>query len=62
MSLTADILKEFETQVTSLELVPSSGGAFEIEVDGNRIFSKKALGRHAAANEIKNLIRAKLTP
>jgi selenoprotein W-related protein len=60
VSLTAEILKEFESQITSLELIPSSGGAFEVEVDGELIYSKKAEGRHPVAAEIKNLIRPKL--
>ncbi len=60
MSLTADILKEFEADLASLELIPSSGGAFEVEVDGDLIFSKKAQGRFPAAAEIKNLLRPKL--
>jgi selenoprotein W-related protein len=61
VSLTAEILKAYEANITSLELLPSSGGAFEIEVDGDLIFSKKALNRHPAAPEIKKLIEAKLT-
>jgi selenoprotein W-related protein len=30
-----------------VELIPSSGGVFEVEVDGERIFSKENLSRHA---------------
>jgi selenoprotein W-related protein len=37
-------------------LVPSSGGVFEVTVDGNLIFSKKALRRHAEPAEILQLI------
>ena len=39
------------------ELVPSSGGAFEITVDGKKIFSKKELGRFPADGEILAAIR-----
>ncbi len=60
MSLTADILKAYEANITSVELIPSSGGAFEIQVDGDLIFSKKELNRHPAAPEIKKLIEAKI--
>lgn len=38
------ILTEWKQKVTSLELVPSGGGCFEIEVDGNLIYSKLATG------------------
>jgi len=37
--------------------VPSSGGVFEVTVDGNLIFSKKALRRHAEPGEIVELIK-----
>jgi selenoprotein W-related protein len=33
-------------------LVKSSGGVFEVTVDGALVFSKKALGRHAEPGEI----------
>jgi selenoprotein W-related protein len=35
---------------------PSSGGVFEVTVDGRRVFSKKALNRHAEPGEILRLI------
>ncbi len=38
-------------------MIPSSGGVFEVEVDGKPVFSKKALGRHAEPGEIVELIR-----
>jgi selenoprotein W-related protein len=40
-----------------VRLVPSSGGVFEVTVDGNLVFSKKALRRHAAPGEVVELIR-----
>ncbi len=38
-------------------MVPSSGGVFEVTVDGELVFSKKALGRHAEPGEVLELIR-----
>ena len=35
----------------------SSGGAFEVSVDGTVVFSKLALGRHARAGEVLEIIR-----
>ena len=55
-------MKNFETQIQSLELIPSSGGVFEVTVDGNLIFSKKAVGRHAATGEIIELVRGLAGP
>ena len=40
-----------------IRLVPSSGGVFEVTVDGNLVFSKKALRRHAQPGEIMALIQ-----
>ena len=38
-------------------LVPSSGGVFEVTVDGTLVFSKKALRRHAQPGEVLESIR-----
>jgi len=38
-------------------LIQSSGGVFEVDVDGRRVFSKKNLKRHAEAGEVVRLIR-----
>jgi selT/selW/selH-like putative selenoprotein len=40
-----------------IRLVQSSGGVFEVTVDGTLLFSKKALRRHAEPGEILGLIR-----
>jgi selT/selW/selH-like putative selenoprotein len=37
--------------------VESSGGVFEVTVDGTLVFSKKALHRHAAPGEVLQLLR-----
>ena len=38
-------------------LIPSSGGVFDVVVDGDLVFSKKAIGRHAAPGEVVGLLR-----
>jgi selenoprotein W-related protein len=40
-----------------VRLVPSSGGVFEVTVDGSLVFSKKALRRHPQPGEIMQLMR-----
>jgi selenoprotein W-related protein len=40
-----------------VRLVPSSGGVFEVTVDGRLVFSKRALRRHAEPGEIMRLIQ-----
>jgi selenoprotein W-related protein len=39
-----------------VELVKSSGGVFEISVDGKLRFSKKALGRFPEEHEVQALV------
>jgi selenoprotein W-related protein len=46
-----------ERSVEALEIVPSGGGLFEVTVDGELVFSKKSLGRHAQPGEVMELIR-----
>ncbi|MCC6802615.1 MAG: Rdx family protein [Anaerolineae bacterium] len=60
--MTADILgeRELEFYVRSWTLIPSKGGLFEVEVNGELVFSKKALGRHAEPGEVRAAIIAKL--
>ncbi|PIV80809.1 hypothetical protein COW53_07700 [bacterium CG17_big_fil_post_rev_8_21_14_2_50_64_8] len=41
------------------EMIPSSGGVFEVSLDGELIFSKKALERFPEDGEIQELIRSR---
>ena len=41
------------------ELVPSSGGVFEISADGTKVFSKKELGRFPVEGEVETLLRGR---
>jgi selenoprotein W-related protein len=60
VSLAEELLKAYEFVLASLELVPSHGGVFEVTVDGELLFSKKALGRHAYAREVFDLVQGRL--
>lgn len=42
--------------------MPSSQGRFEVTVDGELLFSKAALGRHAEPGEVAGLFRAQAGP
>ena len=44
--------------VSDIELIESDGGAFEISVDGELIYSKLETGRHADPPEILGLFKA----
>jgi selenoprotein W-related protein len=60
VSVTADLLPEFEPQVTSWTLIPSDGGRFEVVVDGELVYSKLQTGRHTDSAELRKLLKAKL--
>lgn len=42
--------------------MPSSKGRFEVELDGDLIFSKAELGRHAEPGEVTDLVRDRIGP
>ncbi len=54
------LLDEFEREITSIALRPSSGGVFEVEVDGDLIYSKKETGEHAEYEQVAGPIRDRL--
>ena len=62
ISLTQEIIgtRDLEAYIRSWTLTPSSGGVFEVTINGELVFSKKALGRHAEDGEIKTIITQKL--
>jgi len=47
--------EEFREPV--IELIESTGGVFEVTVDGRLVFSKKRTGRHADPDEVVRDIR-----
>jgi selenoprotein W-related protein len=44
-----------------VRLIQSSGGVFEVDVDGRPVFSKKNTKRHAEPGEVVRLIRQAAT-
>jgi selenoprotein W-related protein len=61
VSLTAELLEEFEPDIETIELIPSDGGRFEVTVNDDLVYSKLATHRHAEAGEISQLVQAKLS-
>lgn len=47
--MAADIKERYNVEA---ELIPSGGGVFEVEVDGELIFSKKAADRFPEHEEV----------
>ena len=51
---------EIAHRVEEWTLIPSKGGVFELVIDGELVYSKKATGRHAEVEEIMALFEARL--
>ena len=45
-----------KTNVASLEIIPSTGGVFEVSLDGDLIFSKRESGRFPDWDEIRGAL------
>ncbi len=56
------LLGEFGLELAAVTLVPSRGGVHDIEIDGELVFSKKAVGRQPTPEEVVELVRARLAP
>jgi selenoprotein W-related protein len=41
-----------------VRLIPSSGGVFDVAVDGKVVFSKKAVRRHAEPGEVVRILQS----
>jgi selenoprotein W-related protein len=52
--------KAIEAQIETIEIIPSSGGKFEVNVNGDLVYSKLATGRHAQSGEVYKLVKAKI--
>jgi len=55
--LAAEIRQRFPE--AELKMIPSRGGRFEVIADGQPIFEKSKLGRHAKPGEIISLLEPK---
>jgi selenoprotein W-related protein len=57
VSPTEELLKNYEHVIESITLVPSEGGVFEVTVNGQLLFSKRELHRHAEPGEVLGMMR-----
>jgi selenoprotein W-related protein len=62
VSLAAELLSRWAPIMRAVELVSGSGGPFEISLDGEIVFSKKAAGRFPDSGEVAGLFEEKLGP
>jgi selenoprotein W-related protein len=54
------LMKLYQWDVSSFNLIPSSGGAFEIRVDNRLIFSKLSQGRFPEEDEVIFLLDSEI--
>jgi selenoprotein W-related protein len=62
VGLTDELLTRWAPIIETIEMIPSSKGRFEVIVDGELIFSKAALGRHAEPGEIVAIAERTMGP
>jgi selenoprotein W-related protein len=51
-------LLKLKQKIGSLRLIPSSGGVFEVTVNGQKIYSKIATGQFPEPNAIVDKVRS----
>lgn len=58
-----ELLATFAEEIGSLALTPdATGGVFEVRVDGDIVWSRKAHGRFPDLKELKQLVRDRIAP
>jgi selenoprotein W-related protein len=58
-----ELLGTFESEIGALTLVPDqTGGVFEVQVDGARVWSRSESGRFPEITELKQLVRDRIAP
>ena len=62
MRTVSDLLHDYQHVIAELELVTGSSGVFDVEVDDQMLFSKRAAGRHAEPGEVLRLFREQIVP
>jgi selenoprotein W-related protein len=62
VSLAGELLSRWAPIMRTVDLVSGSGGRFEVTLDGELLFSKKAAGRFPKRGEVAGLFEQKLGP
>jgi selenoprotein W-related protein len=60
--VTEDILTNYQHIIDEYALIMGTKGAFEFRVDGELIYSKHRLGRHAEPGEVLRLFKELVGP
>ena len=62
MRTVRDLIHDYQHVIADLTLVMGSKGVFDVEVDGELLYSKHATGRHADEGEVLELFRERVVP
>jgi selenoprotein W-related protein len=62
LRVTEELLGNYQHVIDRLELITGSNGAFEVLVNGETLFSKKALKRHPEPGEALQLFKEMAGP
>ena len=62
VSATEALLGDYQHVINDMKLIPSGGGRFELVVNGNLVYSKKATGRHANEGEVLEIFQGIIGP
>lgn len=62
MSLADELLSRWAPVLVGVDLVTGTKGVFDVTLDGELIFSKKALNRHANEGEVTALVERRIGP
>jgi selenoprotein W-related protein len=57
-----ELLSTFDGDIESLTLKPGTGGVFDITLDGELLWSRKAEGRFPEITELKQKLRDRIDP
>ena len=57
-----ELLSTFESELGGVLLKPGTGGIFEVRLNGETLYSRKAEGRFPESKELKQLIRDRIAP
>ena len=60
--LAQELLTTFVDDLGEVALVPGKGGVFEVRLDGETLWSRKAEGRFPETKEVKQRLRDRVAP
>jgi selenoprotein W-related protein len=62
VSTVKDLLHDYQHVIDELDVVTGGKGVFDVEVDGELLYSKHAEGRHAEPGEVLTRFREQIVP